>query len=219
MSDRFFFKESMFSFTCVSVCGCVHVCAVSSPTVTVFALICSDDKLDGHANSGFVLCYLCLPSWDVSLCLHLTWSFGSTATPWSLTVFLSCSFLSFFLPPSCYFISCCMITPRPFLAMRHGPWLASSPALAQWGWTRPSGWQGNSSAPWPPWGNRPSAPTPPCTWYVPTVPSDWGSVMWRLSAAQKITAKNKALTGFCPTAAAPVIISEGQQWSPSLRLG
>lgn len=85
------------------------------------------------------------------------------------------SFLSFFLL-SYYFISCCMTTQIPFPMMTGGPWLASSPALAPWGWTRPSGWQGNSSAPWPLWGNRLSARTPLCTWYVPAVRTQWGSV-------------------------------------------
>lgn len=96
------------------------------------------------------------------------------------------------LPLSYYFISCCMITLIPFLATRRGQWLANSPASAQWGWTGPSGWQGNSSALWPPWGNLRTAQTPPCTWYVPTAPTDCDFVMWHSSAAQKITAKNKA---------------------------
>lgn len=104
---------------------------------------------------------------------------------------LNCfSFLSFFLL-SYYFISCCMTTRIPFPTMTGGPWLASSPALAPWGWTRPSGWQGNSSAPWPLWGNRLSAQTPLCTWYVPAVRTQWGSVAL-CDAAFECLKKDKA---------------------------
>lgn len=68
---------------------------------------------------------------------------------------------------SSYFISCCSTTQILFPAKKSGPWLASSPALALWGWISQNGWLGNFSAPWPRWGNPLFAQTPPCTWYAP----------------------------------------------------
>lgn len=66
-----------------------------------------------------------------------------------------------------------MITQIRFPVKKGGPWLASSPASALWGWIRPNGWQGNFSAPWPHWANRLFALTPPYTWYVPPTQTQW----------------------------------------------
>lgn len=176
MSDRFFIRSQCFA--CVGVCMCVPFQVPLSLFLHASAVM---TNLTDMPTLHSFFCYFCRVSCGgmrhcVCTCLALL-DFYVFWIPCNAPIPDCDSFLFFSssLPPSYYFISCCVITPRPFLAMRHGPWLASSPASAQWGWTRPSGWQGNSSAPWPPWGNHPSAPTPPCTWYVPTVPSDWGS--------------------------------------------
>lgn len=209
MSDRFFIRSQCFA--CVGVCMCVPFQVPLSLFLHASAVMTNlTDMPTGHsffvisAVSPVVVCV------TVSVLVLLFWifmSFGSIATPRSLTVFLSCSFLPLSLPPI---------------------------ILSAVVWShRGHSWRWDMARDWPVLQHRlngagqdqvvgrgiPAHHDHPREIVRPLRPPHalgtcrqchlTEALMWRSSAAQKITAKNKALTEFCPTAAAPVIISEG----------
>lgn len=146
----------------------------------------------------------------VSVLVLLFWifmSFGSLATPRSLTVFLSCSFLLLSLPP--IILSAVVWShrghswrwdmARDWPVLQHRLNGAGQDQVVGRGIPAHHDHPGEIVRPL-----RPPHALGTCRQCHLTE-----ALMWRSCATQKITAKNKALTGFCLAPAAPVIISEG----------